>query len=92
MSEQRAFQLTVTRGYVSERGPFFGKDTFVKEPTNREATVKKVEVVIVGGGFGFTFECDAPLFLSQALWCMHQLGDGYYPLSLLEPILLEQVG
>ena len=27
------------------------------------------------GGFGFTYECDAQLFLRRALWCQYQFGD-----------------
>jgi acyl-CoA dehydrogenase len=27
------------------------------------------------GGFGFTYECDAQLYLRRALWCQYQFGD-----------------
>ena len=30
------------------------------------------------GGFGFTYECDAQLFLRRALWCQYQFGDERY--------------
>ena len=30
------------------------------------------------GGFGFTYECDAQLFLRRALWSQYQLGDERY--------------
>ena len=26
------------------------------------------------GGFGFTYECDAQLYLRRALWCQYQFG------------------
>ena len=42
------------------------------------------------GGFGFTFECDAQLFLRRALWCQYQHGDENYHCRLLEPLLLDQ--
>ena len=41
------------------------------------------------GGFGFTYECDAQLYLRRALWCQYQFGDEAYHLQLLEPILLD---
>ena len=30
------------------------------------------------GGFGFTYDCDAQLFLRRALWCAYQHGDAAY--------------
>jgi alkylation response protein AidB-like acyl-CoA dehydrogenase len=44
------------------------------------------------GGFGFTYECDAQLFLRRALWCQHQFGDERYHRQLLAPLLLDEVG
>ena len=41
------------------------------------------------GGFGFTYECDAQLYLRRALWCQYQFGDDAYHRQLLEPILLD---
>jgi acyl-CoA dehydrogenase len=43
------------------------------------------------GGFGFTFDCDAQLFLRRALWCQHQFGDESYLRQRLEPLLLDRV-
>ena len=43
------------------------------------------------GGFGFTFDCDAQLFLRRALWCQHQFGDENYLRQRLEPMLLGRV-
>lgn len=40
------------------------------------------------GGFGFTYECDAQLFLRRALWCQYQFGDEKYQRQLLAPLLL----
>lgn len=42
------------------------------------------------GGFGFTYECDAQLFLRRALWCQYQSGDEKYQRQLLAPLLLGQ--
>lgn len=42
------------------------------------------------GGFGFTYECDAQLYLRRALWCQYQFGDEAYHRHLLEPMLLDQ--
>lgn len=44
------------------------------------------------GGFGFTFDCDAQLFLRRALWCQYQFGDENYQRRLLEHLLLDEVG
>jgi len=44
------------------------------------------------GGFGFTYECDAQLYLRRALWCQYQFGDESYHQHLLEPMLLDQAG
>ena len=41
------------------------------------------------GGFGFTFECDAQLYLRRALWCQNQFGDESYLRQRLEPLLLD---
>jgi len=41
------------------------------------------------GGFGFTYECDAQLFLRRALWCQYQFGDEKYHRQLLAPLLLD---
>jgi alkylation response protein AidB-like acyl-CoA dehydrogenase len=41
------------------------------------------------GGFGFTYECDAQLYLRRALWCQHQFGDERYHRQLLAPLLLD---
>jgi alkylation response protein AidB-like acyl-CoA dehydrogenase len=30
------------------------------------------------GGFGFTFDCDAQLYLRRASWCHYQFGDAQY--------------
>ena len=30
------------------------------------------------GAFGFTYDCDAQLFLRRALWCEYQMGDAAY--------------
>ena len=41
------------------------------------------------GGFGFTYECDAQLYLRRALWCQYQFGDERYHRQLLAPLLLD---
>jgi acyl-CoA dehydrogenase len=41
------------------------------------------------GGFGFTYECDAQLYLRRALWCQYQFGDESYHRHLLETMLLD---
>lgn len=41
------------------------------------------------GGFGFTYECDAQLYLRRAIWCQHQFGDERYHRQLLAPALLD---
>ena len=43
------------------------------------------------GGFGFTYDCDAQLFLRRALWCQYQFGDAAYHRALLGPLLLDEV-
>jgi len=42
------------------------------------------------GGFGFTFECDAQLYLRRALWCQYQFGDDAHHRQLLAPLLLDE--
>ena len=44
------------------------------------------------GGFGFTYECDAQLYLRRALWCQYQYGDERYHRQALAPLLLDEVG
>ena len=42
------------------------------------------------GAFGFTYECDAQLFLRRALWCQYQFGDERHQRQLLAPLLLDR--
>ena len=44
------------------------------------------------GGFGFTYECDAQLFLRRALFCQYQFGDETHQRALLQHLLLDQAG
>jgi alkylation response protein AidB-like acyl-CoA dehydrogenase len=41
------------------------------------------------GGFGFTYECDAQLYLRRALWCQTQHGDPIHHRKYLAELLLE---
>ncbi len=41
------------------------------------------------GGFGFTYDCDAQLFLRRAVWAQQQFGDDKYQRQLLAPLLLD---
>jgi alkylation response protein AidB-like acyl-CoA dehydrogenase len=41
------------------------------------------------GGFGFTYDCDAQLYLRRALWCQYQYGDERYHRQALAPLLLD---
>ena len=41
------------------------------------------------GGFGFTYDCDAQLFLRRAIWSQFQFGDDKYQRQLLAPLLLD---
>ncbi|NJN50692.1 MAG: hypothetical protein HC809_01790 [Gammaproteobacteria bacterium] len=40
------------------------------------------------GGFGFTYECDAQLFLRRALWLQYWFGDGPHHRKRLAELLL----
>ncbi|MFT5013918.1 MAG: acyl-CoA dehydrogenase [Dinoroseobacter sp.] len=40
------------------------------------------------GGFGFTYECDAQLYLRRALWCQQQFGDEVHQRTKLAPLIL----
>ncbi|MDH3640986.1 MAG: acyl-CoA/acyl-ACP dehydrogenase [Gammaproteobacteria bacterium] len=40
------------------------------------------------GGFGFTYECDAQLFLRRAMWCQYQFGDAAHHRKHLADMLL----
>ncbi len=40
------------------------------------------------GGFGFTWECDAQLYLRRALWCQYQFGDAPHHRRALAELLL----
>ncbi|MEM7364442.1 MAG: acyl-CoA dehydrogenase family protein [Pseudomonadota bacterium] len=44
------------------------------------------------GGFGFTWECDAQLYLRRAVWCQYQYGDERHQRQLLAPLLLDKAG
>ena len=40
------------------------------------------------GGFGFTFECDAQLYLRRALWLQNTFGDAAHHRRRLADLLL----
>ncbi len=40
------------------------------------------------GAFGFTYDCDAQLYLRRALWNQYQFGDPAYQRRLLQDLLL----
>ena len=41
------------------------------------------------GGMGFTYECDAQLYIRRAQWCQQQFGDAYHHRKRLAPLLLD---
>jgi alkylation response protein AidB-like acyl-CoA dehydrogenase len=41
------------------------------------------------GGFGFTYECDAQLYLRRANWCEYQFGDTRYHRNRLAELMLD---
>ena len=41
------------------------------------------------GGMGFTYECDAQLYIRRAQWCQQQFGDSYHHRKRLAPLLLD---
>ena len=43
------------------------------------------------GGFGFTYECDAQLYLRRALWLQYAFGDGAHHRRRLAALLLPAV-
>jgi alkylation response protein AidB-like acyl-CoA dehydrogenase len=40
------------------------------------------------GGFGFTYECDAQLYLRRANWCQYQYGDAQHHRKKLADLML----
>ena len=43
------------------------------------------------GGFGFTFDCDAQLYLRRALWLQYAFGDATHHRRRLADLLLRAV-
>ncbi len=41
------------------------------------------------GGMGFTYECDAQLYIRRAQWAQQQFGDAYHHRKRLAPLLLD---
>ena len=41
------------------------------------------------GGMGFTYECDAQLYIRRAQWSQQQFGDAYHHRKRLAPLLLD---
>ncbi len=41
------------------------------------------------GGMGFTYECDAQLYIRRAQWSQQQFGDAYHHRKRLAPLLLK---
>ncbi len=89
------------RSHLYHAATLFDKDDVrAREAAVRMAKAQAVEAfayagdraVQFHGGFGFTFECDAQLFLRRALWCQYQFGDERYHRQLLQPLLLDAAG
>ncbi|MBW2367529.1 MAG: acyl-CoA/acyl-ACP dehydrogenase [Deltaproteobacteria bacterium] len=41
------------------------------------------------GGMGFTYECDAQLYIRRAQWCQQQFGDAYHHRKRLATLLFD---
>ena len=41
------------------------------------------------GGMGFTYECDAQLYIRRAQWSQQVYGDAYHHRKRLAPLLLD---
>ena len=41
------------------------------------------------GGMGFTYDCDAMLYIRRAQWAQHQYGDPQHHRKMLAPLLLD---
>ena len=41
------------------------------------------------GGMGFTYECDAQLYIRRAQWSQQVFGDAYHHRKRLAPLLLD---
>jgi len=41
------------------------------------------------GGMGFTYECDAQLYIRRAQWSQQQFGDAYHHRKRLAALLLD---
>jgi acyl-CoA dehydrogenase len=41
------------------------------------------------GGMGFTYECDAQLYIRRGQWAQQQFGDAYHHRKRLAPLLLD---
>ena len=41
------------------------------------------------GGMGFTYDCDAMLYIRRAQWTQHQYGDPQHQRKMLAPLLLD---
>lgn len=93
--------LEASRSHVYHAATGFDADT----DDHRELAVRMAKVVAsegcafagdraiqFHGGFGFTFECDAQLYLRRALWGQHQFGDEVHQRTLLAPLILGQTG
>jgi alkylation response protein AidB-like acyl-CoA dehydrogenase len=42
------------------------------------------------GGMGFTYECDAQLYIRRAQWARQQFGDPWHHRKRLAGLLLDQ--
>ena len=43
------------------------------------------------GGMGFTYDCDAQLYIRRAQWAQHQFGDSQHHRFHLAPLLIEDI-
>jgi alkylation response protein AidB-like acyl-CoA dehydrogenase len=87
--------LEYTRSHLYHAACIFGL-TQEAEIAIRMAKAQAVETfayagdrsVQFHGGIGFTYECDAQLYLRRALWCQYQNGDAQYQRAHLASLLL----
>jgi len=92
-------QMEAARGLVYHAATIVGDDSLDKdmEVACRMAKVQATEALLFAGdravqfhgGMGFTYECDAQLYIRRAQWSQQQFGDAYHHRKRLVPLLLD---
>jgi acyl-CoA dehydrogenase len=90
-------QMDSARSFIYHAATLINDGALDKEIACRMAKAQAAEALSFAGdravqfhgGMGFTYDCDAMLYIRRAQWAQHQYGDPQHHRKMLAPLLLD---